>query len=158
MLKTPIFVWIYWYNSVKFFFKLKSNYIEKLRIETQKTLLKRFDILVANEIVSGMVWRRLWYSELKYSSVLPNLGRSVFFFFYSSQKPHSNHIFPRFNHSSIVTYVINNRWHHILSRQSNLVDSLQNMNLFLNCSSNNFKKLHIVVLLCLNVQTMRSQF
>ena len=33
------------------------------------------------------------------------------FFFYSSQRPHSNHVFsPRFNHSSIVTYVISNRW------------------------------------------------
>ena len=35
--------------------------------------------------------------------------------------------FPRFNHSSIVTYVINNRWHHIFSRRSNFVDSLQNI-------------------------------
>ena len=71
-------------------------------------------------------------------------GRSmsweVFFFFYSSQKPHSNHVFPCFNHSSIVTYVINNRWHHILSRRLNLVDLLQNINFFLNCSANSLKK------------------
>ena len=53
---------------------------------------------------------------------LGNLCLTKLFFFYSSQKPHSNHVFPRFNHSSIVTYVINNRWHHILSRWSNLVD------------------------------------
>ena len=40
---------------MKFFFKLKSNYIEKLNIETKKTLQKRFDTVVANEIASGMV-------------------------------------------------------------------------------------------------------
>ena len=31
------------------------------------------DTMVANEIVSGMVWRTLRYSELKYGSVLRNL-------------------------------------------------------------------------------------
>ena len=30
--------------------------------------------------------------------------------------------------------------------------------IFLNCSANSSNKLHIVVLLCLNVQTMKSQF
>ena len=54
----------------------------------------------------------------------------LMFFFYSSQKPHSNRVFPRFNHSSIVNYVINNRWHLILSRRSNLVDLLQNIKFF----------------------------
>ena len=38
---------------MKFFFK--SNYIEKLNIETKKTLLKRFDTVVANEVFNGMV-------------------------------------------------------------------------------------------------------
>ena len=60
-------------NSVIFFLKLKSNYIEKLNIETKKAvqksfiknrtqiadikgfLQKRFDTVVANKIVSGMV-------------------------------------------------------------------------------------------------------
>ena len=37
------------------FFKLKSNYIEKLNTETKNTLQKRFDTAVTNEIVSGMV-------------------------------------------------------------------------------------------------------
>ena len=31
------------------------------------------DTVVANEIVSGMVWRKLRHSELKYGSVLRNL-------------------------------------------------------------------------------------
>ena len=38
------------------------------------------DTVVANEIVSGMVWRSLRYSELKYGGVLRNLdifGRSM---------------------------------------------------------------------------------
>ena len=114
---------------------MNSDYIEKLNIE--KTLKKRFDTVVADEILRGMVWRRLRYSELKYGSVLRNpyiyLGNlclAKFFFFYSSQKPHSNHFFPRFNHCCIITYIINNRCHHILSRRSNLVDSLRNINLF----------------------------
>ena len=42
-------------------------------METKKILLKRFDTVVANEIVSGMVWRRLGYSELKYGSVPRNM-------------------------------------------------------------------------------------
>ena len=40
---------------MKFFSNLKSNYIEKLNIETKKIPYKRFDTVVANEIVSGMV-------------------------------------------------------------------------------------------------------
>ena len=119
-------------------------------METKRSLSKRFDTVVANEIVSGMVWRRLRYSELKYGTVLRNLDifwanyvlRSLFFF-YSSQKPHGNHVFPRFNHSSIVTYVTNSRLNHILSRRSNLVNSLQAINFFLNCSANSLKKHHI---------------
>ena len=41
-------------NSVVFL-KLKLNYIEKLNIETKKTLQKKFDTVVANQIVSDMV-------------------------------------------------------------------------------------------------------
>ena len=70
---------------------------------------------------------------------LGDLYLAKLFFFYSSQKPHSNHVFPRFNHSSIVTYVINNHTHLILSRRSNLADSLQNI-IFFKCSANSLKK------------------
>ena len=42
---------------MKIFLSLKTNYIEKLNIETKKTLWKRFDTVVAYEIVSGMVRR-----------------------------------------------------------------------------------------------------
>ena len=69
--------------------------------------------------------------------ILIFFGRSMFcevvFFFYSSKKPHSNHVYPRFNNCSIVTYVINNRWYLILSRRSDLVDSLQNIIFFVAC-------------------------
>ena len=58
------------------FLKFKSNYFEKLNIETNKVLQKKFNTVVANEIVSGMVWRRLRYSDLKYGSLLQN--RDVF--------------------------------------------------------------------------------
>ena len=36
--------------------------------------------------------------------------------------------------------------------------SITKHQIFLNCSTNSLKKVHVVVLLCLNVQTMKSQF
>ena len=59
-------------NSVKFILKLKSNYIEKLNVETKKTLQK-YTVVANYEIVSGMIRRRLRYLELKYGIVLRNL-------------------------------------------------------------------------------------
>ena len=66
--------------------------------------------MAANEIVSGMVWRRWRYIQSLNVAVrfeiLKFFGQSVFFIIYNSQKPHSNHVFPLFNHSSIIAYVI----------------------------------------------------
>ena len=111
--------------------------------------------MIANEIVSGMVWWwSLPYSELKYGNVLRNLDnfRAIyvlrFFSFIAAKKLHSNNVFASFNYSSILTCIINNPWHLILSCQSNLIHSLQNIKFFFNCSANS-KKLHIVILLCL---------
>ena len=58
-------------------------------------------------------------------------------FFYNNQKPYSNYVFPLFNHSSIVTSVIYNRWHHESSRRSNVVNLIVTnfFRIFLNCSA-----------------------
>ena len=82
------------------------------------------------------VWYDVGYNIQSLNMALGDLCLVKLFFFYSSQKPHSNHVFPRFNHSSIVTYVINNRWHHILSRRS----ILSIRYIFLNFSTNSLKK------------------
>ena len=76
------------------------------------------------------IWYDVGYDLQSLNMAVCDLCLAKLFFFYSKEKPHSDHVFPRFNHSSIVNYVVNNRWHHILSRRSNRVDSLQNINFF----------------------------
>ena len=121
----PIFDWICWYSRLtllSFFlkFKVKINWENKIRNEDK--FLKKFWYRAC-----GRYWDCQRYGmtyDVGYD--IQSLNMAVcfeillfwtiyvlrsFFFFYSSQKPHSNHVFPLFNHSS---YVINNRWHHIL--------------------------------------------
>ena len=121
-----------------FFFKPKSNYIEKLNLEIRKILFKK-GLIPWSLMRLSAVWYGVGYDiqslniqgASKFWYFLGDLCLAKLFFVYVAAKVHSNpHAFPRFNHSSIVTYVINNRWHHILSRRSNLVDSLQNIKFF----------------------------
>ena len=91
--------------------------------------------------------------------ILISFGRSIYVLrciFNSSQNPHSNHVFRRFNLSVIVTYVINNRWHHI-GPPIKFCRFVTKHQIFITRSANWWKKLHVVVLLCLNVQTIKSQ-
>ena len=65
--------------------------------------------MVANEVVSGMVLSRsggTWGARGA-GYFVGDLCLVQFFFLLYQQ--HSNHVFPRFNHSSIVNYVIKNR-------------------------------------------------
>mgnify|MGYP001793909916 CR=1 FL=1 len=68
-------------------------------MQKRKSLLKRFNTVVAVEIVSGMVWLSDDIQSLNIAVCfeilifLSDLFLEVFFSF-SSQKPHSNHVFP----------------------------------------------------------------
>ena len=128
------------FESVKFFLtKVKLHSFEKLNVETNKSLRKGLILWLLLRLSAVWYRRRLCYSEPKYGSVLQNLnifniffGRCLvkFVLFCSHQKPHSNRVFPLFNHSIIVTYVTKNFWHHIMSCGSNFVDLLQNIKFF----------------------------
>mgnify|MGYP001795084776 CR=1 FL=1 len=112
--------------------------MEKLNLEAKKKVSRKglISCSLLRLSVGHMVWHRLRYSGFKYGGVLWDLD--IFFLWSTyvlivkfSQKPQSNlHVFPLFNHSSFVTYLINNRWLLILSRLSNLFNLLQNLKIF----------------------------
>ena len=120
------------------FLNSKSNYIEKFNVEVKESVRKgsmRCSLLRLSAVFKW--WYDVGYDIQNLLCMLRNLdifwqsvSCEVCMSFIVVKRCTKNRVFPLFNFTSIVTYVINTRWHLILSRWSNLVDSIQNIKFF----------------------------
>ena len=136
------------------------NLIQKLR------KLSRKGLVPWSLMRLSAVWYDVGYDIQSFNmavcfEILIFFGRSTSYevvFLYSSQKLHNNHVF------FLVLIIPYWNLRHKQPLKSHIEPPLKSCRfvakhqIFLNFSDNSLKKNHIVVLLCLNVQTIKSQF